>query len=349
MTEDDARERAELVVAGEAAPIELAIAAWLDAKHKRSGSERTLHVYGETLRRFRAFLRARDLDLHAGIRADDRAENAARKLTAVALLAQAWAGEGSPRAASFNQRLAIVSSFYTFARKQGLLNIDNPIQRVERARVQRYAGARPLDPGEVRRRLAAIDREDLFGARDYALLTVALQTGRRVAELAGLRWGDVEQAGGKVILHWRRTKGGKTMDDAVPRGVANALLNWLEQFYGPDLRSLPPGSPVWVSLSSNGTWGEPLDVQSIADICYRWLGTSKVHALRHTWARAMEDAGAKVSDIQARLGHESLDTTGRYLAALRKADNAHADALAELFGFDGDGGAAPRDERKARG
>jgi hypothetical protein len=28
-----------------------------------------------------------------------------------------------------------------------------------------------------------------------------------------------------------------------------------------------------------------------------------------TFARALEDAGAKVSEIQAQLGHESLDTT----------------------------------------
>jgi integrase len=46
--------------------------------------------------------------------------------------------------------------------------------------------------------------------------------------------------------------------------------------------------------------------------------------------RALEDAGAKVSEIQARLGHESLATTGRYLAALRADENPHADALAAL-------------------
>jgi integrase len=49
----------------------------------------------------------------------------------------------------------------------------------------------------------------------------------------------------------------------------------------------------------------------------------------------MEDAGAKVSDIQARLGHSSLATTGRYLQALRRSQNTEADALAELFGLDG--------------
>ncbi len=61
-----------------------------------------------------------------------------------------------------------------------------------------------------------------------------------------------------------------------------------------------------------------------------------MHALRHTFAKAMEDSGAKVSEIQARLGHSSLATTGRYLAALSQADNAHTDALVGLFGIEGE-------------
>ena len=61
---------------------------------------------------------------------------------------------------------------------------------------------------------------------------------------------------------------------------------------------------------------------------------ASVHSLRHTFARMMEDAGAKVSDIQARLGHESLATTGRYLAALRRAENPHADDLAARLGME---------------
>jgi integrase len=72
----------------------------------------------------------------------------------------------------------------------------------------------------------------------------------------------------------------------------------------------------------------PLTLQAIADLCERRLGTSTVHALRHTFAHAMEQVGAKVSEIQARPGHNSLDTTGRYLAALRSAENAHAGDLA---------------------
>jgi hypothetical protein len=46
----------------------------------------------------------------------------------------------------------------------------------------------------------------------------------------------------------------------------------------------------------------------------------------------METLGAKVSDIQARLRHASLQTTGRYLAALGSAENTHGEARAALFG-----------------
>jgi integrase len=41
-----------------------------------------------------------------------------------------------------------------------------------------------------------------------------------------------------------------------------------------------------------------------------------------------------VSDIQARLGHTNLATTGRYLVALKKAENQHSEALAKLFGLE---------------
>ena len=77
-----------------------------------------------------------------------------------------------------------------------------------------------------------------------------------------------------------------------------------------------------------------MTTQAIADVCQKRLGISKVHALIHSFARAMEDSGAKVSEIQARLEHISLATTGRYLAALSQADNAHTEAIVGLFGIE---------------
>lgn len=301
-------------------PVELAVVAWLDAKTHRSGSQKTLQAYRAVVRDFRSWLREQGLDLDA-------------PSEALTLLAQAWIGQRQLRPASRNQRLAILSSFYTFARKQNLLQMENPIERIERAKVQAYAGALPLEPADIRTRLRQIDRTDLAGMRDYALLAVALQTGRRLSELASLRCGDVERQGTYTVIHWRRTKGGKQMHDAVPHALGNAVHLWLDAFYGAKAR--PTDAPIWVSLARNGTYGAPLSIRSIANICEARLGVSTVHSLRHTFARTMEDAGAKVSEIQAKLGHESLDTTGRYLAALKRVDNPQADAIAEILGLDG--------------
>jgi site-specific recombinase XerD len=93
--------------------------------------------------------------------------------------------------------------------------------------------------------------------------------------------------------------------------------------------------PVWISLAArNGTYGHPLSIRAIALINEQRLGTSKVHTLRHTFARGLEDAGAKVSEIQARLGHADLGTTGRYLAQLHAGENPHLARLSHLYGLE---------------
>src|SRR5919199_563856 len=169
---------AELVLHATGTPLDLALMAWLDAKSNRSQSQKTETAYTTTMAAFRALLQQAGLDLDSDV-------------AAISLLAQAWAGQGEPSPATFNQRLAIISSFYTFAMQRGLLN-GNPIARVERRTVEAYAGARALDYAQLKQRMAAIDRTDLLGARDYALLAVALQTGRRLSELASLRWAGIQ-------------------------------------------------------------------------------------------------------------------------------------------------------------
>lgn len=301
--------------------LDLAVAAWLDSKSRRSNSKKTAFDYQDTMSSFRAALAQHGLDLDS-----DPA--------AVATLAQVWAGrgvKGEVAPATYNKRVAIISSFYTFARKRGFLTIDNPIGRVERRSVQNYAGAEALGPAEIQAGLAAIDRSNLAGLRDYALLCVALITGRRLNEIAELRWGNVRVTRGDTVTLSFRAKGNKVMRDQLPRPIGQALLDYLKAFHGPQFGSLSASSPLWVSLSRQN-YGEGLHPNWLEQIARRRLGVH-FHALRHSFARNMEDAGAKVSEIQARLGHESLATTGRYLAALRRAENPIADKLAGLFGL----------------
>lgn len=156
ITPTDARQR-----------IELARWAWLDTKSKQTGSAHTAQLthdadgrpvwrgaYAAILDHFRRTVQRAGLDLDGDP-------------SALALLAQSWAGSswtGGGRviaAATYNQRLAIVASFYTYARRHQLLIGDNPIDRVERRPVQVYATARALDAPTARGLLSHIDRTTL--------------------------------------------------------------------------------------------------------------------------------------------------------------------------------------------
>src|SRR5438445_1937696 len=175
--------------------LDVLILGWLDAKFRRSKSTRTQDTYREMLSEFRDGLKQANLDL-------DSQEK--QELAQIALLAQAFAG-GSKRpgkevsSSTYNLRLSVISSFYEYAIKQAALEL-NPIKRVERANVQQYAHARALNHEDVNNALRAIDQSDTQGKRDYALLTLLLQTGRRLNEVVSLELQHLLLEGGKIVV-----------------------------------------------------------------------------------------------------------------------------------------------------
>jgi integrase len=149
-----------------------------------------------------------------------------------------------------------------------------------------------------------------------------------------LQWQYVSMHNGKVRLTFAHAKGNEVMQDDLPMPVTNALLRWLDRWYGAHLGTLPPDAPLWVSLAHDGSHGQSLGYQSTNALCLKHLGTSKVHTTRHTAAHSMEKVGLTVSEIQARLGHKSLATIWRYLASLKLAENRKADELAAQYGIE---------------
>ena len=329
--------------------IDLAIGAWVHNKFQRSKSERTRVTYERTIRDFQAHLQALGLDLDSN-----------RKEIRDPL--QVWAAQGAGESgATFNQRLAIVSSFYTFCHKQERLFtwkeqltdagepvrvrvvVENPAEMIERASVHPYASATALQPDEAEAVLADIDTSTPLGLRDYALLAVAFTTGRRLRELAGLEWRDVQISRGKrqpetITLTWRHAKGGKRLADRLEPAVAEALLRYLRAAYGPALLSLPPTAPLWLAFdrAKDGSERKPtahLTPRAIEYLCQRRLGQGKAHVTRYTFALGMKKAGASKDDIKERMAHESGDTTDKYLPQLERAENPFSAKVAALFGL----------------
>ncbi len=298
------------------------VAAWLKNKSERTGSAKTKRAYSDTINGFRAVLqsaRPTPLDLDS---TDTRV---------IRLAAESFAGGLGVSSATFNQRLAILSSFYTYAIKQEVLD-KNPIKLIDRRPVQEKDAARPLSDTEIAQALASIDRSTLEDLRNYALLSLAVTTGRRSHELASLEWSDIRLTAKKMLITWQRTKGNKQMRDEIEPRTHAALLTYLHALNGADLGRLSKDAPIFVSLSRNNHKGA-LSIQAVSGICKKHLGTSKVHTTRHTFAVNLEKAGASLSEIGARLGHASLKTTSDYLKRLHSAENPHAARLGEMFGI----------------
>lgn len=306
-------------------------AAWLDAKFKKSRSEKTRRAYADTFDQFRATLQQFSLDLDS-------------EETRISLIAQGWAGQRGPNATregdvaptTINQRLAIISSFYDYARRIRALP-GNPIEMVERAKVQDYANAEAKEPDEIEAILNSIDRHTLGGKRDYALLGIALITGHRVSAIAGMHFGSLTikatKKGELIIINFPRLKGGEVGRSELNAGTSAALLDYLHALYGSQLGHLAHHTPLWVSLSRNHTHGQQLSVAALEQICKRRLGSSKFHTTRHTFAVGMVKAGASMPEVQAKLRHKNLNTTGRYLQHFQDAKNAYGNKMESMFGI----------------
>jgi len=154
----------------------------------------------------------------------------------IMLTAQALAlfSEKKARAsdATQNTRLAILCSFYDYAIVRYLLlpmdnagYVMNPIKIVDRAKVEAYHNIAWLEAGEVIQRMQKIDRSTRTGKRDYILLHILFSTGRRLEEVASLKFQHAHQCGVTITLTFEHCKEDKTMRDELPARYSAALLD----------------------------------------------------------------------------------------------------------------------------
>lgn len=312
--------------------LDSAIAEWLAQKTTRTGSEKTRKAYGDTIQQFRAFLAQDQFDLL------DNPIDIARIATLWANLRNVRGQDRHPdqdvSPSTYNQRLAILSSFYTFLQEVYKLDIPNPIKDVKKRPVQAYAAAESIPPEQVEQGLDDINRKTEQGLRDYAIIAVALYTGRRASELVGLRGKDIKITGRKEvrITLTFHCKGGKIMRDTLDLETSAVLLEYLHAEYGKQLLTIPPDAPVWISYSKANK-GKPISAKTLSNICLDHLDTGKVHALRHTFAVGMIRSGAPITDLAGRLGHTDIKITQIYTKEIMGDDNPYGEKLTQRFGI----------------
>lgn len=141
--------------------------------------------------------------------------------------------------------------------------------------------------------------------RDDAVLELLYGSGLRVAEVCGLRTGDVDLAGGTVRVLGKR---GRWRQVPLTPRAAEALDAWLAGGRAALAGREAPDDLVFVNL--RGRPLSPRDCRRIVD--RRAVEPTHPHALRHTFATHLLDGGADLRAVQELLGHSDLSTTQRY-------------------------------------
>lgn len=221
--------------------------------------------------------------------------------------------EGATR----RQQIQALRSFYDWRSTRGLGRncMDGLVgpRKIKRS-PKKYTSAQLRSLFDAAKR----NRSPLTARRNRLLLLFLLATGLRREEAATLRIEQLELSENRGVVHVFG-KGSKERVVPVEGPVVRELIAWLHE------RSELDGVTTdCVFITTRRNWfGKPMRPQAIerAVQCVAksaGLPTWGVHRFRVTYATQLYDDGADIERIRIVLGHETIETTRRYLAVSQR-------------------------------
>jgi integrase/recombinase XerD len=171
-----------------------------------------------------------------------------------------------------------------------------------------------LEPGQLRRLLAACDRRTATGRRDYAIMLLLARLGLRAGEVAHLGLGDIDWRHGEVAIVG---KGNRAERLPLPADVGAAVAAYLRR----GRPGTAEGRSVFVRVHAPHRALTTGGVTMVVFGAAQRAGLPKMHAhrLRHTAATAMLRAGSPLREVGQVLRHRSPLTTAIYAKVDRDA------------------------------
>jgi site-specific recombinase XerD len=173
-----------------------------------------------------------------------------------------------------------------------------------------FARAKPpmfLRPHEVKRLYDCMDIDSPAGLRTYAMLELAYNLGLRPKEICRITLDDISFGDGELTLTERKNT--IPVKLPLPESTLKAIAAYIigarpecdhrELFLG----LCTPHDPVGPQVVS----------QHIKVYMRKADLPSSVYWLRHTYAQNLLEAGASVYEIKEMLGHDSIESTRKYL------------------------------------
>jgi site-specific recombinase XerD len=195
-----------------------------------------------------------------------------------------------------------------------------PLGKRKRTRIER-AAVSYLTAAEAGRLLQCVEG----GPRGAALLMLGL--GLRVSEAIRVRWRDLYQEGDRIGLQITGGRGGRSRILAIP----HKLFCELQALRRAD--GLPDAIDSHDKRLIVNHGGQPYTRQRIHQVirsAARKAGIHKrvgLHVLRHSFSTLAVRKGVSVTDLQAILGHQRIESTQFYIDLVKGLENRTTDAV----------------------
>ncbi|MDJ1121466.1 tyrosine-type recombinase/integrase [Olsenella sp. YH-ols2217] len=271
-------------------------------------SENTLRTYKSRVRRWQAWVNEQGLGLLEPRRSE-------------VIVYRDKLHEEGMEAASVNQNLVSIRSFYRWALSYGLA--PDITAGVPRLKTSNLSSRGSLTKEQV---LGLLDFETLTekDRRDYAILNLMVRRGLRDVEISRAKVRDLRQTHkGPVLMVWG--KGRDAADQPVPLSeeVVRPIRDYLWSRGNPG-----PKEPLFASVSNNNRGGAMTTRAVSAMVSQRMRDAgidtnyASAHWLRHTAVTfgLLEGGPDSIRHMQQMARHANVETTARYAHDLQLLD-----------------------------
>ena len=173
-----------------------------------------------------------------------------------------------------------------------------------------FSQAKPpnfLRPHEVQKVFAGLELTTDVDIRTYAMVHLAYMLGLRPQEICSLTLDDISFRRGELKVEDRKTK--KPIKLPLPEEVIKAIAAYL-------IGVRPQSKHRTLFLALKAPYGPltPGVVGYYVSNCMRQAAPcSSAYWLRHTYAQNLLEAGVSIYEIKEMLGHDSIESTKKYL------------------------------------